>query len=161
MKPLPQNESEIPGCKAMPSKSLSHLVGGTRRELTSGENWEMIPPIHIRIPIILGLGFAAVFIVAVCNSNFLSKKNKQMQAMTASGNCQTDVLAPFIQNYKLAHIPPAESESFQEYVFKQVKANIVPEDEALETLAQIQAVGEGEPIHTARGWVMPAIHAQN
>jgi len=81
----------------------------------------------------------------------------RIAALTAAANCQTDLLAPFIQSHKLAGINPADGQSFRDFLATQVRAGLITETEATQVLASITASEQGEPLYTSRGWVMPII----
>lgn len=113
-------------------------------------------PLTSAILIALGIGAAATYGIAR-NSSLQSEQ--RIAKLQAALDCQTDVLAPFIQAHKLAQVRPLASKNFGDYVTSQVKAGLVPESAAQQFLATLKATGLGEPIYTSRGWVMPIIEA--
>lgn len=107
--------------------------------------------------VFLALASATALAIGTIARQSTAASEARIAALTAACNCQTEVVVPFIQTYKLAHLPPVPSQSFRDFVDAQIKAGIVPKAAAMETFAAIAAAGQGDPVHTQIGWVMPII----
>jgi len=82
---------------------------------------------------------------------------EKVTVLTRAGNCQTDVLAPFIQKFKLSGERPASAADFDAFVEAQVGAGKVPAAAAEAVRKDILSADAGSPVFTQRGWVMSVI----
>ena len=111
-------------------------------------------PLTFSIVAIIGLIGASIYGTA---SYYTSQSKARFAALSAAGNCQTDVVSPFIQRQKLAHVKPTAEQDFRTFLAAQVQAGLVKDPDAKQALASIESSGQGFPIYTTRGWVMPII----
>ncbi len=115
-------------------------------------------PITSAVIITLGISSLAVYGIALYST---TKSQQRIADLQAATNCQIDIVASFIQTYKLAHVRPNAAQNFEDYLTSQVKAGLVPEAVAKEALASIKTFGQGHPVYTTRGWVMPILATGN
>jgi len=89
--------------------------------------------------------------------SYTDSREQKIHDLQAATDVQIEVLAPLLQKYKLGSGIGTTSKTFSEFLSAQVAAGKLPEAEAKQALATISAAGQGEPVLTSRGWVMPVI----
>lgn len=79
--------------------------------------------------------------------------------LTVASNLQTDVVATFVQDNRLAHVMPSEKQrdDFAGFLETQVQAGLITAEAAQAVLEEIRKSGLESPIYTPRGWVLPLI----
>lgn len=118
----------------------------------------MKPKKHIiRIGLLLLTGLVAAICITTISAQFLKKSEDQCATLTRVGNCQTDVVAPFVQRYHLHTASANKSQSFRELVTQEVTAGRIPKAEAQKALSAIDAANDGMPVRTPIGWTLPTI----
>lgn len=97
--------------------------------------------------------------IAIYGMAFYSgiRSESRFSALSAAGNCQTDIVAPFLQTSQLGHVKPAAGEDFRTFLSSQVQVGLISDSAAKQALASIESAGQGLPVYTSRGWVMPVI----
>lgn len=114
----------------------------------------------MKLPVPLTLVLVAAVATLVGYSSlrsYTAAKEQRIHDLQASADVQIDVLAPLLQKYKLGSGIGTTAKTFSEFLFAQVAAGKLPEAEAKAALATLSAAGQGEPVLTPRGWVMPII----
>jgi len=108
---------------------------------------------------VISIAVAVGLATYVASSQFTAHQQVVYDKLTAATNCQTDILAPFIQRNKLAHILPDDraKSDFSAYLGAQVASGSVSETAAQEIVDAIRERGQDLPVYTSRGWVLPIL----
>ena len=118
----------------------------------------------MKIPVPLSIVLAAaiaVLVASVLLRAFTAQCEQRIQNLQAALNVQTDVVAPFLQRFHLGSGASAEANTFAGFLEDQVNAGKITEADAKSVWAALSAAGQGEPVRTSRGWIMPAIAKGN
>ena len=100
---------------------------------------------------------AATLMASLALRAFEAGNEQRIASLQAAADVQTGVLAPFLKEFRLGAGASVKAMDFSGYIDEQVKAGTVPAEAAKKILAAVAAAGQGEPVLTSRGWVMPAI----
>lgn len=100
---------------------------------------------------------AATLMASLALRAFEAGNEQRIASLQAAADVQTGVLAPFLQEFRLGSGVSVKAMDFSGYIDAQVKAGNVPAEAARKMLAAVAAAGQGDPVLTSRGWVMPAI----
>lgn len=111
----------------------------------------------LRIAILVFTGSLAAIAIQFASAHIQKKSAERYDHLTRAGNCQTDVIAPFIQSHQLQHVRPGNAENFAVFVNQQVSNGSVSAAAAERVLTQIEKTQDGLPIHTQIGWVLPSL----
>lgn len=118
----------------------------------------------MKIPVPLSIVLAAAIAVLVAFAllhSFAARSEQHVRDLQAALNVQTDVVAPFLLRFHLGSGASAEANTFAGFPEDQVKAGKITEADAKSVWAALSAAGQGEPVRSARGWIMPAIAKGN
>lgn len=110
----------------------------------------------LRIAIVLCTGAVAALTITATGASFQKKSAERYAALTRVGNCQTDVVAPFVQRYDLHRVANGP-QSFRQLVTQEVAAGRIPEGEARKALSAIEEAKDGMPVRTSVGWTLPTV----
>lgn len=100
---------------------------------------------------------AATLMASLALRAFEAGNEQRIASLQAAADVQTGVLAPFLQEFRLGSGASIKDLTFRDYIAQQVSAGHVSAEAARKVLATMAEAGQGDPVLTSRGWVMPAI----
>lgn len=116
------------------------------------------PEMKIPIPLLLVLVVtAAVFCVVSVAHYSIDRDSQRISNLQAAADVQIGILAPFLTKHHLGCGVSAQTDNFRTFLHEQITTGKVSAEEADQVLESILAAGQGEPVHTPRGWIMPII----
>lgn len=110
------------------------------------------------IPLFLVLVLvAAVFCIISAAHLSVDRNSQRVSNLQAAADVQIGVLSPFLAKHHLGCGASTQTDNFRTFLNEQITSGKVSVEEADQVLASILAAGQGEPVHTQRGWIMPII----
>jgi hypothetical protein len=100
---------------------------------------------------------AATLMASLALRAYEAGNEQRIARLQAAADLQTGVLAPFLKDARLGSGASIKDLTFREYIAQQVSAGHVSAEAARKLLATMAEAGQGDPVLTSRGWVMPAI----
>jgi len=107
--------------------------------------------------LIVLLAVGATFAIDSLARSSNDRDSQRIRDLQAAADAQLDILSPFLAKHHLGCGASTQTDNFRTFLHEQITSGKLSVEEADQVLASILAAGQGEPVHTQRGWIMPII----
>ncbi|PTX94078.1 hypothetical protein DB345_21195 [Spartobacteria bacterium LR76] len=118
----------------------------------------------MKIPAPLSIVLVAAVVALITSAllhSFVARSEQRICDLQAALDVQTDVVAPFLRKFHLGSGVSVQADTFSAFLDGQVRSGKISAADAKAILAALAAAGQGEPVLTPRGWIMPVIAKGN
>lgn len=116
-----------------------------------------MPNIAVRLALTLIVGTVLAISITTMQANAEKKAEAVCKRLGKMGNCQADVLAPFIVEHNLHSIPVSNPNDFEGFIGEQVARGNVSTEDAQQVFSAINDSDGGKPVYSEKGWVLSGL----